>query len=134
MVAVYVAARFSARERLLKQVVEPLERAGHTVTSRWMREPEGSNVLNQETLTDNPYIGEKAAMECQEDIIGADAVAIFTHEASSTGGYHTELGIALGLDKRVDVIGPLPNVFYTLPHIIRHEGIEAFLRDCNYGA
>jgi hypothetical protein len=54
-------------------------------------------------------------------------VAIFTDPPSSTGGYHVELGYALGLGKPIHVVGPVHNIFYSLPHITRHESVDDFL-------
>jgi hypothetical protein len=127
MTAVYVAARFDTRERLLREVVEPLHLAGHEVTSRWLSADSDTPVLNADDLAANLTAGVVPGTECLDDIKRADVVAVFTDAPSTTGGYHVELGYALGLGKPIQVVGPVLNVFHTLPSIIRHASIADFL-------
>jgi hypothetical protein len=127
MAAVYVAGRFDAREQLLQEVVGPLHLAGHEVTSRWLFAHSNAPVLDAANLAANLTAGVVPGTECLDDIKQADAVAVFTDAPSSTGGYHVELGYALGLGKPIQVVGPVLNLFQTLPSIIRHRTIADFL-------
>jgi hypothetical protein len=128
MSAVYIAARFDTRARLLEEVVAPLQEAGHQVTSRWLHEHNANSVLGPEELASDVSAGVIPGTECLEDIKRADVVVVFTTEPSSTGGYQVETGYALGLDKPIQVVGPVLNVFHTLPAITRHETIADFLQ------
>ena len=44
-------------------------------------------------------------------------VIVFTGEPSTSGGLHTEFGMALALKKRLILVGPRENVFHTLPEV-----------------
>ena len=128
MSAIYVAARYDIRERLLHTVVRPLNAAGHRVTSRWISADENSPVLDADDLSTDLAAGITPGTECLDDIRQADVIAIFTDAPSSTGGYHVELGYALGLGRPIVVIGPTPNIFYSLPSITRHTSVTDFLQ------
>lgn len=58
------------------------------------------------------------AMEDVADIHASQIFVCFTEEprsGSSRGGRHVEYGMATMLGKRIVVVGPRENVFYTLP-------------------
>ncbi len=53
-----------------------------------------------------------------DDLRAADTVISFTSEGGGgKGGRHIEFGLALGLGKRLVIVGPRENVFHTLPDI-----------------
>lgn len=128
MTAVYLGARFDRRAWLLEHVVGPLHAAGHEVTSRWILYDCGDSVLGAEELAQDLAAGEIPGTECLEDIKRAEAVVILTDAPSSTGGYHVELGYALGLNKSIEVVGPALNVFHSLPTFKRYPTIADFVR------
>ncbi len=108
---IYLAARFSRRFEL-QGVRADLARAGHQVTSRWIDQ--------RRDATDT---AEAAAVAHRDiaDIELADCLIAFSESPrsglSTRGGRHVEMGIAIGLDKRVIVVGPVENVFFSLPEI-----------------
>ena len=56
------------------------------------------------------------------DIEACEIVIVFSEtprETNSRGGRHVELGMALALKKRIFVVGPVENVFMSLPQIQR---------------
>lgn len=95
MTIVYVAARFDQRERLAKEVAEPLIAAGHIVTSSWLRLGEDSLPLGAADIEDNLELAAKHGLACRADVHRAEAVAVFTDHSSSTGGYHVEVGLGM---------------------------------------
>lgn len=127
MTAVYLGARYDRREWLLEHVVAPLTAAGHKVTSRWILFEGAGSVLGAEELLQDVTIGEIPGTECLEDIKQAEVVVILTDTPSSTGGYHVELGYALGLNKPIELVGPALNVFHSLPSFKRHATVADFV-------
>lgn len=128
MTTLYLGGRYDRRLWLLQNVVPLLHAAGHEVTSRWVLLDGTNNVLGEDELALDLSVGEVPGTECLEDIKRADAVVILTDAPSSTGGYHVELGYALGLNKPIEVVGPALNVFHSLPTLKRHSTIADFLR------
>ena len=64
------------------------------------------------------------AHDAWEDVTSADVVVSFTEaprSSASRGGRHVEYGIALGLGKRVLVVGYRENIFHWLPHVEFYE-------------
>lgn len=128
MEKVYLAARYSRREELL-QYREELERFGMSVTSRWL---DGNHQIDDEGLSAEAKAGERErfASEDYGDVFDADTVISFTEtprSSNSRGGRHVEFGVALGLGKRVVVIGPRENVFHCLPTVEYHLTWEEFV-------
>lgn len=128
MTTVYLGARYDRRAWLLEHVVGPLQAAGHEVTSGWILFDNGDSVLGPEELAQDLTAGEIPGSECLKDIERAEAVVILTDAPSSTGGYHVELGYALGLNKPIEIVGPALNVFHSLPTLKRHATITDFVR------
>lgn len=104
---VYIGGAFDHVPELRAYATE-LQVAGHEVTSHWMYEPPIRH-------DDPEHVAWERRARCNDDVLDierSDAVVIITRWPSTTGGYHTELGIAIG--KRIPIItlGPLPNVYY----------------------
>lgn len=130
MTAFYIGARHDRRPWLLRNVAEPLIAAGHEVTSRWLSYNDNNDrLLDTTDLACNPSAGCAPAMISLEDINRASVVVIFTDKLSTTGGYHVELGYALGLRKTIVVVGPRLNVFHSLPQTTVHDSVAAFLQE-----
>lgn len=114
-----MASKFSRREEL-RQVADQIERAGAVITSRWLRNEQP--LANDELRGDGPAAA-YAAMDL-EDLRGSDMCIAFTEpgdsSASGRGGRHAELGIAIGLELDVVVIGPREHVFHCLPEISQY--------------
>lgn len=118
MIAFYLAGRFARTDELLgiRDVIEAL---GGEVTSRWIH---GDHKIDDSGKPDNDHTPspEQLAQEDVEDVKRADVLIAFTEEPrsfASRGGRHVELGIALGLGKRIIVVGPRENVFCWLPDV-----------------
>jgi hypothetical protein len=115
---IYLASRYSRLEEM-QLVSQVLGSMGHEVTSRWIMgghqiSDRGLNEGAQETLR------QRFAVEDLEDVVAAECVISFTEEPRSSltrGGRHVEFGLALGLGKRLIVVGPRENVFHCLPQV-----------------
>lgn len=118
---IYLAARWGRRIEL-QGYAEQLKLMGHTVTSRWLWGHE-SELKDDGT---NMYCSdeEKArfALEDLEDIRTATCVISFTeplapNTGQKRGGRHAEFGYAIGMEKRLIILGPREHVFHWLPHV-----------------
>jgi hypothetical protein len=115
---VYLAARYS-RYPDLQHVARELVAMGHEITSRWIK---GDHQISDAGLSSEAKAFERArfATEDLADLLIADCCISFTETprgTNSRGGRHVEYGIALGLAKRLIVVGPRENVFHCLPHV-----------------
>lgn len=100
----------------MKLVRSALQERGHIVTSRWLESKDGDDAT------------ESADMDWA-DIRRSDVVAIFVDVPSTSGGLHTELGIALQAEKDIIAVGDTSNlsVFFSLPEVSHCAGLEDFL-------
>jgi nucleoside 2-deoxyribosyltransferase len=108
---IYIAASFNSAERIYEQALE-LESIGHTVTGVWFQPHDPI-----EKMWDGNFGGRVAEVMAVRDlhhIKKADLMVIDTLDPSSTGGRNVELGYAIGLGKRVILIGKAENVFMSL--------------------
>ena len=131
---IYLASRYSRRKELCAYR-DRLEELGHVVTSRWLN---GSHQIadngkpigeSGEALVEGDAGGnssEAAAMrlafakEDVLDVMDSDLVISFTEPPKSTasrGGRHVEFGLAIGVGKRVWVVGYRENVFHWLSDV-----------------
>ena len=120
----YLAARYARRWEMMARTQE-LEKEGHVVTARWVKDGHDKRDAMQDTY----------AREDLEDILAAEAIICFTDDpearpttGGSSGGRHVELGIALGINAMIDaweprrplrilVVGWKQNVFHYLPNV-----------------
>jgi hypothetical protein len=155
-VRIYLAARYSRRVELCRYR-EQLNAAGHSVQAVWLNgehqisdtgEPigESGEALVQGTLRSGERLSpndqsERAAklrnrfaMDDLRDVMTCELIIAFTEPprlSASRGGRHVELGIALGLMKRVWIVGPRENIFCWLEDVRQFdewEGCLAFLQ------
>ena len=115
---VYLASRYS-RYQEMQRYRDDLQRLGNTVTSRWI---DGDHQIDDAGLSLQAKEAERIrfAQEDLADLLGASCVISFTEQPRATnsrGGRHVEFGIALGLRKRVIVVGYRENVFHCLPQV-----------------
>jgi hypothetical protein len=124
---VYLAAKYSRRDEL-KGYVKQLAARGVGVTSRWLLE----NEPLQCKLGDHPIeFYQETSLIDLEDIRNADAIVFFSEDplvGTPRGGRHVEFGYALGINKKMIVIGEPENIFHYLPWIEFFPNIEAFLK------
>ena len=109
---VYVAAKFEDGERA-REVMALLRGAGHIVTLDWTR---------------NATLDSATAMADMWGVVGADALVLIVEKDLNYCGALVEMGIAIGCDKPVYVLGDqLDNrcIFMHLPSV--HKGIQALL-------
>jgi nucleoside 2-deoxyribosyltransferase len=109
---VYLAASFS-RKNDLREFAKELRAAGHTVTSRWLRELSDPKADMDVEKSYKTY-----ATHDIEDIEAADTFVIFTVDPTEfikRGGKHFEAGYAYARRKSLFVVGPDENIFYQLP-------------------
>jgi hypothetical protein len=59
----------------------------------------------------------------------ADIIILFSEKSgiSHRGGRHVEFGLAIGLKKRLIVIGPRENIFHCLPQVELFDSWEDFV-------
>ena len=115
---VYLAAMYSLMTSM-QFYHDRLRNAGHEPTSRWV---DG----NEEGTS----CAEAAAMDLI-DIERADVLILFTNQKGTmfkSGGRFVELGYAIGIDKRIIVVGDYENVFIHLPEIERVDTFTQALR------
>lgn len=106
-----------------------LEGFGYRVVSRWIDRQASSApmAMGPEDLVRDPGMAVEFAISDLHDIIISDMVLFFTTGTSkSKGGRHTELGIAIALNKGISLIGPMENVFHALPAIARYPDWDTF--------
>lgn len=103
--SVYLSARFERRYEVNGYKNE-LEAAGVEVTSRWLTDPTPE-------LTDTAW--RQLASKDVEDIRKAAGLILFAEPGRpGDGGRHVEFGVALGLEKRIVVVGEPENLFHSL--------------------
>ena len=101
----YISGSFSDRDRLT-EFANNLSYLGEEITSSWLTEP----IIKVEGEHD---AWEKRARANEDllDVERSDALLLVTYVESSTGGYNTELGIALANRKPIYLVGPKRSVF-----------------------
>lgn len=117
----YLAASFRAQQRML-EFAEYLAGRGYEVTSRWIYQKEGG-ALELHNIKNHPEELARYAVIDMQDIDVADVVVVFSWVDSTTGGFHTEFGYALGKEKPLVVVGPRLNIFHCLPQVKQVDSI-----------
>jgi len=97
-VKVYLAGSWHDRPRLRQYRADLLE-SGIAVTSSWL-----------DSADDLP--ADEAADRCLADIDASHALVVLTDVPSSSGGYHVELGYAIGSGIPIHAVGPKLNLFH----------------------
>lgn len=133
---IYLASRYSRREELCGYR-EQIRGLGHRVDAVWLNgehqiSNEGTPIGEQgERLVEGDdgsdseraaALRQKFAQEDFRDVMMSDLLIAFTEpprSSASRGGRHVELGIALGMMKRVWIVGPRENIFCWLEDV-RH--------------
>ena len=123
---VYIAARYSRKNEIARLV--PIFGAhGISVCSRWLRETEA---LDCKLSDFSPEFCRDIAEVDLEDIEMCDAMVFFSEDplvGTPRGGRHVEFGFALGLGKRIVVIGGAENIFHHLPGVVHYPDVKSFL-------
>jgi nucleoside 2-deoxyribosyltransferase len=106
MSSFYLCSRFSRRAEL-QQCRAALKALGHVVTSSWI-----------DIAEEDPTAAVKCAKQDIADIRAADTLIAFTDTERSPwtrGGRHYEAGFGFAVGKRLMLVGPVENIFYSLP-------------------
>jgi hypothetical protein len=124
---IYLAARYS-RYLEMQKVRADLTAVGHNVVCRWIN---GGHQISDDGLSAQAKESERVrfAMEDYQDLCSSETIVAFTEvprSTSSRGGRHVELGIAIGRNMRVIVVGPRENVFCCLPKIEWYPDYKSF--------
>jgi len=126
----YLAAAYCRAPDMLA-VRDTLTRdLGFEVTSRWMGYTAEARRLSE--LAEGIGQLDRAVPFADADLAdleAADVVIVFTSDDPTNGGYHTELGVALGTHKPIILVGPRQNVFHSLPRVVHYDNITALLDD-----
>lgn len=119
---IFLAGSYSAKDEL-KVIRAALEDQGHEVTSTWLDEP-----ANTDT---SAFSMKLYALNDIFDLERADLVAIMALWPSTTGGWYTELGIALARGIETYVVGNVgtTGVYVALPSIKRLATAEEFIEE-----
>lgn len=128
MAAIYLAARFSRRHEC-HAIAKRLMSVGHTITSRWVM-PEADHVIpvgQSEQAADAER--RRFAEEDCFDVHACTWMISLMQEPrdNSRGGRHIEFGMALGLGKKLTIIGPRETVFHHLPQVEHFDTVDDFL-------
>ena len=116
---VYLAARFERRDEL-RGYRDALQKEGIEVTSRWLDcSPRPDTASSEFEL----FLKEWGIKD-EEDVRRSDALVLFTHGEGGRGGMNVEYGLAVGLGKRVLLVGPWVNAFHLLPTTTRCASFE----------
>ena len=109
---IYVAASLHNRARTTRFALK-LQDAGFVVTSRWIRDDFSDKPNEDEEFSKFADFENKWGQYDLEDLQKADTLIVFGDVASSSGGFHVELGYFLGASREnIIVVGDRPNVFY----------------------
>ena len=110
---IYLAARYSCKDDM-KSVAKELRKAGHIITSNWLKEPHAPDTtMDQCTEGDLRFYAEQD----MHDIQRANLFVLFSVDPlvpTVRGVRHVETGYALGLGKPLYVVGPKENIFHYL--------------------
>lgn len=101
-------------------------RLGHEITARWLHEPFGAT--GNYTEAERHRIARMDA----DDVARADALVLIAGPDKYSGGKFIEAGIAIGMGKRVVIIGRRENMLLWLPDIQCFDtptGAAAFLME-----
>jgi hypothetical protein len=122
---IYLAAQYERKEEMRKYRDE-LSSLGLNVTSRWIDNEGQDEGLGINDLDVEYRRGILPALTDTEDIARADVFIMFTN-GLGRGGHHTELGIALAMNKEIFIIGKRENVFHCLSAITIFPDWETFI-------
>jgi hypothetical protein len=107
---IYVAAPLPNQGKAARFALQ-LQDAGFTVTSSWLRKDFSDKPTSELSGPWIEYESHWGNVDV-EDVLRSDTVVLLSDEPSSSGGYHVELGIAIGRGVNVVAVGGRPNVFF----------------------
>ena len=123
---VYLAAQYPRRNEM-RTVAALLLANNIEVTSHWILE---SLPLDTQLHDVTAHKLLQFAVQDRLDIDEADALVLFSEDPNAglpRGTHHTEFGYAMGLGKRLIVIGGPENVFHYFPEVVHYASLGDFL-------
>jgi hypothetical protein len=128
---VQVEARWLDGEHQIDDEGKPIGEAGEALVEG---EPlrDGEIVSAEDTSSRAAVLRWRFCSEDLQDVVGCDLLVAFSETPrsnASRGGRHVEFGIAMGLSKKLYVIGPRENIFHWHPSVAVHESFQLFLLD-----
>jgi len=110
-----------------KKAATILFEAGHSITSRWL--------YNDFKPTEEYSLSERKDIACMDasDVIASDAVVLLSSPEKVSGGKFVEVGIAIGLGKKVFIVGRRENMLMYHYLCKRFDSIETLVESLMYG-
>ncbi len=129
---IFLSSSYSRRGETKRHVLELVE-VGYIVASTWLI-GEVPFSFDEDKLDECFATAKALAITNFEDLKEADTVICFAEPADSPnqrGNRHVEFGMAVGMGKRVILIGEPEIAFHCLPGIERYDTWEACLSALN---
>jgi hypothetical protein len=138
---VYLAASY-ARKKEMRTYRDQLHQIGCMVTSRWIDNADkyANSDVTRDMMMSEPDLCYRYAMSDLEDIMSSHMFVLFTGDKQSSGGRHTEFGIAMMMLGRSEylskicIVGPRENVFQCHSKVWQFDTwadfMAAFYRGC----
>lgn len=112
---IYLAARYSSKERMQVVAIQLIQRGFH-ITSNWIFASDRPEDPDQ---IDEGFRRDRAILDFEEVSKSHILILDLLDGPGTRGAQWAELGIALGLNLQVLVIGPTENVFAYHPKVRR---------------
>jgi hypothetical protein len=129
MPGVYISAN-SVRHEETHQNADVLSAFGYVISSRW-HDNYGRNMPSQlgpEDIIANIDFCDGVARSRIGDLSKADIFLLVTYShQDEIGEMDTEFGVAIGLSKRIIIVGPKANVFHSIKEFEYHASREDFI-------
>jgi nucleoside 2-deoxyribosyltransferase len=108
MTQIYLAARYNRIEELrrYKEILEVVHH--HSITSRWLDQQDTEDRLDPNTDIQRAIAEARTDLA---DVLRATVFALFTDPKPGKGGHNVELGYAIGMGKKIIIIGDSENIF-----------------------
>ncbi len=124
---IYLAASNAYAEKV-REVAESIREIGHEVTSHWHDGGPLGGFLVSEQIENYPEKSQAGAFMDLGGILDSDIVTVFTDIPSTTGGFHVEFGVGIGLEKKIVIVGKPVNIFMMIPSVRRVANSAEFLK------
>ena len=116
---VYFCGRFRRRYELAQYALD-LQQHRIIVTSRWLQEAPETDAVAQAAV-DDPSAGCLFARRDLVDLMSSHVVCAFTEQPNTmhdnNGGKDVEFGFGLGQHLLPIVVGPIQNIFHSIPEV-----------------
>lgn len=117
---VYVAGHDQEQS---KEVAKVIADRGHTIVSSWLYMP--FHRTHSHSIEERVKIAAKDA----DEVMDCDLLVLCAGDTKVSGGKFVEVGIAIGLNKRISVLGRRENMLMYHPSIVAFDSLEDLLND-----